>query len=70
MDKVNVIRGYLWDVKHGYNFVTLEKIAFDCQEDEPLIRNGITPNDIVKYALNNGWKIYDDSIEGWSITSN
>lgn len=70
MDKANVIRGYLWDVKHGYNFVTLEKIALDCQEDEPLIRNGITISDIVKYALDDGWKIYDDSIEGWSITSN
>ena len=33
MDKANIIRGYLWDVKHGYNFVTLEKIVFDCQEE-------------------------------------
>lgn len=70
MDKANAIRGYLWDVKHGYNFVTLEKIALDCQEDEPLIRNGITINDIVKCALDSGWKIYDDSSEGWSITPN
>ena len=70
MDKANVIRGYVRDVKHGYNFATLEEIALDCQEDEQLIRNEITTNDIVKYALDNGWKIYDDSNEGWSITPN
>lgn len=70
MDKANAIRGYLWDVKLGYGFVTLEKIEFDCQEDGQLILAGVTMNDVVKYALDNGWKIYDDSSEGWSITSN
>lgn len=70
MDKESAIRVYLHDVKLGYGFVTLEKIEFDCQEDGQLILAAVTLNNIIKYALDNGWKIYDDPSEGWSITSN
>lgn len=62
------IKEYLQDVKFGYGYVTLEKIEFDCQEDGQLILAGATLNDIVKYALNNGWKLYEG--DGWSITFN
>jgi len=63
-----VIEDYLRDVKLGYGWVTLEKIGDDIYYDDVL--KDLTVTDIVKYALNNGWGLYDDPEEGWSITSN
>lgn len=62
------IEDYLRDVKFGYGFVALEKIGDDIYYDDTL--NDFTVTDIVKYALDNGWKLYDDPSEGWSITCN
>ena len=59
------IREYLKSVRLGERFITLEKIEMDLDYEEDLQWAEVT--DIVQYALNHGWELYDHPEEGWGI---
>lgn len=66
----SLIREYLKDVRMGEGYVALEKIGDDIYYDEKLRQSYVTLNAIVRYALNNGWSLYDDIDDGWAIEPN
>lgn len=66
MGKEKAISKYLQDVKLGYGYVTLDKIADDIFYEE-LSTVGVNVSDVVKYALNAGWTLLESGDEGWML---